>query len=338
VSHDRPFDGALASYVAATEPPDEVIERVRARAGEAVGIAGSIRHDVPAPADAAEAAQARVLAQVAASRRALETPWRPSFVGGARPRNPWQAPAFAAAGLACLAIAVLWTQRADDPTVVDDEGPALVQAPTAPEVLPETELAATGDAQVVTPIPGLQLALQGQGVLSGTHEAPVVAWRRGRIDVEVEPKLGIGLVVQTDEGDIRVVGTGFSVDRDLLGTHVEVRHGRVVVICRGAAERSLAAGDATTCLPVTAAGLLGRARLLGGTGASADQVLQSVRAGLAASERTDGIWGELVYLQMTTLANAGRHDEARAAAARYVDSGQLPRRDEALRLVDGGRR
>ena len=335
MSGDRPFEGALARYVEATEPPQEVVDRLGARADAAMGAAGSVRQDLPAPTDPTAAAQARVLGRVARSRRALETPWRPSFVGGARPRNPWQAPAFAAAALACVAVGLVWWLQAQ---VVDDEVPALVLAPATPDALPETELSATDAQQILAPLPGLELTMLGQGALSGTEAAPVVTWRRGRLDVEVDPDEHIGLVVQTEEGEVRVVGTGFSVDRDLLGTHVDVHHGRVIVVCRSADELSLGEGEKTTCLPVTAAGLLGRARLLSQGGASAKQILDAADAGLRVSPRPDGIWGELVYLRMSTLQRAERFDEARAAATQYIDSGQLPRRAEALRLADGGTR
>ncbi len=328
--------GARSQYVAATEPPAEVRERLLARVEDEVGAAGSITGGAPVAAatDPTEAAKARVLKKVAASQQALQTPWRPSLIGGARPRPVWQAPAYAAAALAAVAVALLWTVQTAPPADTPAPAVALVEPPA---VLDPVDVSATETTEFA-PTSGVSLVSQGQGTVAGTTTSPVVAWRRGRLDVEVEPNRGIGLVVQTDEADVRVVGTGFTVDRDLLGTHVTVHHGRVLVACKGAPEElALERGDAVACLPTTAAGLLGRARTLAQRGAPTTSVLEATDAGLRAGGHANAIGGELLYLRMKTLQAAGLDDEARATAADYVASGQAPRRDEALRVSQGER-
>ncbi len=326
---DRPYPPALAAYTAATEPPDDVRQRVLARIADEVGAAGSITAGLGTPADPTDAARARVLREVARSRQALETPWRASLIGGARPHPVWRAPAFAAAGLAAVAIAVVWTIN-DRTIVVEPATPIALAEP--PAVLDAVDVTATDEA-VFSPAPGVTLTSAGQGTVTGTTTSPIVAWRRGRLDVEVEPNRGIGLVVQTDEGDVRVVGTGFTVERDLLGTNVVVHHGRVIVACRGAAELTLGTDERATCLPSTPAGLLGRARTLAQRGAPVADILEAADAGLAVGGSRNAIGGELLYLRMTTQQRAGQDDTARATAAEYVASGQTPRRDEALRLA-----
>jgi hypothetical protein len=330
---ERPFPTALARYATATEPPDAVRQRVLARIDAEVGAAGSITADLGVPADPTAAARARVRREVARSRQALETPWRPSLVGGARPHPAWRTPAFAAAGLAAVSIALLWGVKSEPPRV-DPVVPIAVVQP--PGVLVPLDVTAD-ESTAFSPTPGVTLISAGKGTVAGTSTAPVVAWRRGRLDVEVEPHRGIGLVVQTDEGDIRVVGTSFTVERDLLGTHVTVHHGRVIVACRGAADLALKADDQATCLPITPAGLLGRARTLAQTGAPVSEILQAANTGLAAGGANNAIGGELLYLRMKTLERAGLDDEARRTAAEYVTSGQTPRRDEALRLAGAPR-
>lgn len=326
---DRPYPPALAAYTSATEPPEEVRQRVLARVEDAVGVAGSITSDLGRLADPTAAARARVLREVARSRQALETPWRASLIGGARPHPVWRAPAFAAAGLAAIAIAVVWNIN-DRAMVVEPTAPIALVEP--PAVLAPMDVTATETA-VFSPTPGVSLTSLGQGTVSGTSTSPIVAWRRGRLDVEVEPERGIGLVVQTDEGDVRVVGTGFTVERDLLGTRVSVHHGRVIVACRGVDDLTLGADERATCAPSSPAGLLGRARTLAQRGAPVADILAATDAGLASGGSENAIGGELLYLRMKTQQRAGLDDEVRRTAAQYVATGQTPRRAEALRLA-----
>ena len=46
------------------------------------------------------------------------------------------------------------------------------------------------------------------------------------VALEVSPDRGVYLGVYTEEATVVVIGTGFDVRRDPLGTSVEVRHGR----------------------------------------------------------------------------------------------------------------
>ncbi len=326
----KPFGPALSRYAAATDAPDQVRAELRRRIDVSVGRDGSIAQDVPMPAEPGPDGAARVRRRIAQSQQALQTPWRPSLVGGARPSPHWRVPAFAAAAVACAAIALLWwnTEELDD---LRNQPVAVVQAPLP---LPERELSATDNPALVLPVRGLELLVEGKGTLGGTHASPVLSWRVGSLDVEVNPIEHIGLVVQTEEAKARVVGTGFTVERDLLGTRIKVRHGKVAVTCVGGEERLVLADEQADCLPITPAGLLGRARTLSQRGAGTDAILTAARDGLEASADQDAVWGELVYLRMSTLKRAGRLDEAAAAAEDYLASGQLPRRDAALRLAE----
>lgn len=326
----KPFGPALSQYAAATDASEEVRAELRRRIDVDLGRAGSIAQDVPMPAEPGSDSAARVQRRIARSRQALQTPWRPSLVGGARPSPHWRVPAFSAAAVACAAIALLWwnTEELDD---LRNQPVAIVQAP---EPLPERELSATDNPALVLPVRGLELLVQGKGTLGGTHAAPVLSWRVGALDVEVDPIEHIGLIVRTEEAEARVVGTGFTVERDLLGTRISVRHGKVAVTCVGAQTRLVGADEEANCLPVTPAGLLGRARTISQGGGPIDDVLKATRDGLAACEQQDAVWGELVYLRMSTLMRAARLDEAASAAQDYIASGQLPRRDDALRVIE----
>ncbi len=168
--------------------------------------------------------------------------------------------------------------------------------------------------------PTAQVALnfQGEGTLGGTNAAPDIDWRAGTLKVEVEPNKGIKLAVKTREAVVRVVGTGFSVDRGALGTTVEVTHGRVSVECAAPAGGTgesvmLGAGERHVCLPTTPAALLGRARALSASHASPADVLATVDRGLTASP-TGSVREELQVARMESLAAAGRWDDALSTA------------------------
>lgn len=162
---------------------------------------------------------------------------------GQAARRPW---AIALAG-AAVAGAVVWALQPAAPSPVSLALSAPVsEAPSMP-VQVSPEVAAT---------------VGGLGQVTGDTRNVHVAWEKGTLSLEVEPDRGINLAVETDEATVRVVGTGFDVARDAFGTRVSVRHGRVAVVCSRGAERMLGAGEHATCLPRTAAGMLGRARAL----------------------------------------------------------------------------
>jgi ferric-dicitrate binding protein FerR (iron transport regulator) len=182
---------------------------------------------------------------------------------------------------------------------------------------PPPALAAGLDAPVaweaLQPTPEVHLDFQGAGTLGGTARAPRVAWERGTLRVEVEPDRGIDLAVQTREAEVRVVGTGFDVGRDALGTVVTVRHGHVAVMCTDGDDALLGAGESRTCPPTGASGLLGRAQALTDGGAPAEDVLAAADAGLAAGA-TGAVRSELGRVRIEALTRLGRPADALAAA------------------------
>jgi ferric-dicitrate binding protein FerR (iron transport regulator) len=196
-------------------------------------------------------------------------------------------------------------------------------------------LAASFDGPSDGPVqagPGVRLELDGTGELTGDALAPRLAWSAGKVEVSVEPNAGIDLRVQTREGEVRVVGTVFSVERDPLGTTVGVSRGKVEVSCEGQPARYLTAGQTSTCWPTSAGGLLGRARALDTGAAPAEAVLETIDAGLAQGKGTGPIHDELTVLRIQKLQAAGRPDDALPAARAYLAAGSALRRGEVARL------
>ncbi len=171
---------------------------------------------------------------------------------------------------------------------------------------------------------GKQVKMQvaGTGEARGDVQAMEIDWKQGDLSVEVEPNQGVQLSVITDEGSVRVVGTGFDVRRNALGTLVTVRHGKVSVDCTLGQHFLLTAEQSATCLPVTAAGALGRARQLEGT-AEAAVLLPELEAALARPDATGAVASELAAMRTTALLSLGRTEEALqvAEAALAADGG-----------------
>jgi hypothetical protein len=173
----------------------------------------------------------------------------------------------------------------------------------------EATLEAPVEQLSLAPTPQVALTYQGAGRLGGDERAPVVEWDAGRLSVEVEHGQGIDLAVLTREAEVRVVGTGFVVNRDALGTSVTVVHGRVAVLCASGDKSILDAGEQRVCPPTEPPALLGRARALQDAGADAAEVLQAADAGLTAGAE-GAIRGELLVLRADALVHTGRHQEA----------------------------
>mgnify|MGYP003327532486 FL=1 len=104
----------------------------------------------------------------------------------------------------------------------------MIPPPAAPAPVAVALDAPSGWA-VHTAVPDVGLSFEGVGTIGGTEDAPRIAWESGTLNVEVTPEKGVRLAVATAEAEVRVVGTGFTVQRDRLGTRVQVRHGRVEV-------------------------------------------------------------------------------------------------------------
>ncbi len=186
--------------------------------------------------------------------------------------------------------------------------------------------------------PAVALAFRGSGSAIGPFASPRLHWDVGTLDVEVDPAAGIDLVVETSEGTIRVVGTGFTVNRDALGTTVNVLHGAVAVSCGDGWTGTLHITESHVCLPLTASGWLLRVQTLRDDGARSDAVLDAVLRGLALTAPPDPVAAELLEARVEVLLAMGRTSEARQAASAYPADG--PRAADVARLLnsDGGAR
>ncbi|MES2642909.1 MAG: FecR domain-containing protein [Myxococcota bacterium] len=183
----------------------------------------------------------------------------------------------------------------------------LLRPPTPVADVPLTrgELALTAD---------VQLSADGEGNARQADERIEIAWSHGALAVEVEPNRGVQLAVVTDEARVMVVGTGFTVHRDALGTHVTVAHGRVEVDCAFGGSTLLVAEQTRTCLPRTAAGAVGRIRSLQARGIGADVTLDEIDAALARPDARDAAGNELGAMRVHALLTQHRETDALAAA------------------------
>lgn len=276
-----------------TRPRADAVARVHERAMASAGAADTLLKAVPGPS---VGAAARV-------RRRLAAPTPPPQ------RSRWVLPI---GGLALVAAAaVLWM-------VVPAEQ--------------QVEARDLGAEAVVQLTPEVVLEVDGEGAVQRTpRRAPVVEWRAGAIDVEVEPEQGIEFVVRTPEADVTVLGTRFEVDRSALGTRVTVERGKVAVDCVEGERTELVAGQSVTCLPVRPAQLLGRARALMADGAAEATVQESVRRGLA--EAQGAVRAELLIVQLELAIVGGRHREALEIGRLYLSEGHETRRGEVEVLV-----
>ncbi|MEQ1506130.1 MAG: FecR family protein [Myxococcota bacterium] len=154
----------------------------------------------------------------------------------------------------------------------------------------------------------------GRGHVSASGDDVAIDWEFGRIALDVEPNRGVRLAVNTPEVAVRVVGTKFSVERDALGTRVEVERGKVAVTCTSGTEQLVTASEAVECEPVTAPGLLNRARALDAAHTAPDTILATVDRGLAVVGGDAAVRGELLTVKSSVLVAAGRLGDALDAA------------------------
>ncbi|MFZ5477981.1 MAG: FecR domain-containing protein [Myxococcota bacterium] len=289
-------------FVEETEAGDGAVARVAVRLRQEVPDADTRRGLLAELPDGGDEAVARVRARLHKVRR----PVLPVLAGAAA--------AIALIGVSAIA-ATLWLQRERE-----DLAPLSAQ------------LASEDARSALQPTDEVRLYYQGAGALGGTRWSPRVDWQVGRLVVEVAPDRGVDLRVHTREADVRVVGTGFTVDRDALGTHVAVQHGRVAVICADGGEFLLSAGRDASCLPTHAGALLGRARALQDAAAPPADVLDAAERGLAAGAK-GGTRHELQLLRVEMLIAAGRPADALAAAEAYLAEGTSLRRTEVRRMA-----
>ena len=272
-------------------------------------------------------------------RRALDAAARP------RPTWSWRAPAPwmpATALVAGLAAALLWAGHVGFP-FTNHGHPPPPTTPTAPASGDDavTLLAAAEPTSLTLPT-GIQVRYHGNGQLSGAPQAPHIDWRSGVLELSIPPHEGLELVVDTEEAQVEVVGTHYSVTRDALGTRVSVARGQVQVRCHHGdeashgdpVERRLQSEQGLTCLPGRDAGFLSRALALQQGGASPQRVQAAAEAGLKLAVPDSDYRGELVWLRMQALEAGGHRDEAWAAAQRCLDDIPTCLGPDELRAVD----
>jgi ferric-dicitrate binding protein FerR (iron transport regulator) len=245
----------------------------------------------------------------------------------AAPARP-VAVAFSAAALGALAASLAWfVVPLVRPASSPEAEPAVAESPLG------LELEASG---VLRPAKGLALRMDGRGTVGGTTRRPEIQLDSGSVVVEVEPDAGLDVAVRTREAEVRVVGTGFTVARDVYGTAVKVRHGRVIVRCDDRDTAEVTDGGSRLCLPRSAGGMLGRARALEDAAAPASEVLAAAERGLAFGDGPAPLLDELESTRIRALYAAGRRVEAIEAGERYLARPDGLRRDEVARLVAAG--
>lgn len=188
-------------------------------------------------------------------------------------------------------------------------------------------LSLEGEGSAVEVGEHVHLVASGSGTAGGTDRRPRLRWDRGRLDVDVDHGEGIDLRVQTPEATVRVVGTAFTVRRDILGTEVEVARGAVEVACTGAAPRRLQPGESMACWPTRPAALLGRARALQAAGSSPGDVIATLDA-IDTRDADHIVAGEALALRFDMLRALGRDDEALAVARAYRAGAHVERATE----------
>jgi hypothetical protein len=210
--------------------------------------------------------------------------------------------------LAAAAAALLWLRPPD--AVHTPNAPAPHKVAPPPGAPPQPVSASWSGASATTPLgPHVVATATGLGAVSGTTRDLTVDWTTGDISLEVEPNAGMAVQVKTEEAQVVVTGTVFSVRRDALGTRVEVGRGRVEVRCGEEPTVSLTAGTEQTCLPLTAVGWLRRAVALSQV-RDAHGTLHATERGLALAPAPD-IALELGLQQATALVAVARPNDAR---------------------------
>jgi hypothetical protein len=176
------------------------------------------------------------------------------------------------------------------------------------------------------------LDVVGTGEVMGTDDNLTVEWESGTLEASVVPHSGVAMSVRTDEALINVVGTVFSVTRDLLGTTVGVDEGRVQVSCEDGWTGILGAEETHICQPTSASGLLGRSEALIDAGAESAVLQDTLDRGIAVA--ADGaILGELLVRRMQLNADEGEVDDALHDAERYLRMDETARREQVQRFA-----
>lgn len=282
--------------------PDELARlegRIKAEATEQRGVALLLQSLTPP----SEVETLRLDARLRASREARSSGRRRSLRG--------LAPATALLAAAAVALNVQWT------------------APPAPPPSGAQVLAGVSHLQ---PLKTVALDYGGQGDASWEGKVVRIDWEEGTLTSSVTPQQGIDLSVHTREAVVSVVGTEFSVTRDVDGSHVSVAHGVVSVACESSGAVTLRSGQQHTCPPVSPGQWLFKIDQLFAESADSDRIRASIQRGIHYSAVGEPLRGELLARQVQLLLRDGAPLEAARAAQQYLDEGYTVRAVQ-LRII-----
>jgi len=297
----KPDQDPLQIFLAATTPDASSLERLRNKVLEQAAAPSARRYLLgqldPSPDDTVQRVRNNVLNRVEAIRLTRLTWFRYGFVGIA-----------AAAATYLLVMGGRWIL----PTPIPDLSP---QPLVSDVVFTDHEIHA-----------GVWARYHGTGTQHG--DQPLITWQNGVLELSVDPEARVDVTVQTQEAEVRVLGTVLTVDRDALGTSVRVAHGRVEVTCSGEPTVVVPSGQTEVCVPRTAAGMLGRAEALERDGAPSAKVLAAINRGLKMAQGP--IEGELRAFRIQHLIKLGQAKEALKRIEEYHESGTTLRRRQVL--------
>lgn len=294
---DLDWRDAMTQAARRTEPTRAQVDRLRERLAPQVRSTKDLLDQLP---EAQPIQLQRVRAKVLAGQR--------------RPRHrPLAIPGLALAAVSLVAVGA-WLAAAD---------------PVEPAVVPALTVVSLEGSRVLTD--GLAVVTEGSGEARGSGKTWDLDLDRGRVHLDIAPEQGFDVDVSTGDAVVHVVGTVFSVERDALGTHVEVQRGAVQVDCLRGADLLIEGSGRHNCLPATAAGLLGRARALMDRGDADAAALESLMAGLA-DEPEVAVRGELLAASVEVQLRLGDTDRALEGALAYLDTGETAR-EAALRQL-----
>ena len=297
----KPDQDPLQIFMAATTPDVASMERLRNKILERAAAPGARRFLLSQldrdQDDTVQRVRNNVLNRVEAMRLSRLAWFRYGFIG-----------LTAAAAAIVLVMAGRWVM----PTAQPDLSP---QPLVSDAVFTDHEIHA-----------GVWARYQGTGTQHG--DQPLITWQIGVLVLSVDPEARVDVTIQTQEAEVRVVGTVLTVDRDALGTSVRVAHGRVEVTCSGEATVVVPGGQTEVCLPRTAAGMLGRAEALERDGATSDRVHAAINRGLKMAQGP--IEGELRAFRIQHLIKLGQTKEALKRIDEYHESGTTLRRRQVL--------
>ncbi len=208
---------------------------------------------------------------------------------------------------------------------------------TEPPPPPARRYASKDSLRLVRPLPDVEVMLQGELTVGGTHSAPELSLVGSAI-VDVTPDVYQSLVVESVAARVHVLGTRFSITEQASGTTVQVERGKVDASCAAritARQAQLEPGAELFCPTPTSNGLYVYARKLQREQAPKGQVLTAVEQGLSYPAETRDMHDLLEVMRIQALADLGRKLEAQVAVRAYLDSDPSLHVDDMQALANG---